>query len=426
MRESGYSDRQWLVQRDGRFIQLTELLYRVVEQANGERTLEEIAARVTEKTDWIVSADNVRQLLRTKLIPLGLIVPAAGTVVSRYEGRMRSPLALNVRAKVIGPQVIDPIAGVLQVLFAPPILIPTLILIALGHWWLYFVHGVGGSIRDALYTPGLLLVVLAVLVASVAVHEFGHASALRYGGGKVRGMGVGIYLIYPVFYTDTTDSYRLGRWARVRTDLGGFYFHLIFALGIIGLYMISGHEFLLLVVLLINLDIIRQNIPFVRFDGYWALADITGVPDFLSQTGPFLRSVLPIPGSKGSKLPNLKPWVKVVFAAYVLLTIPVLSFLLFLLVTRLPYFAAIIWESLLIQTQGLFDAQSNGDLWGIVVSAVQILILALPVVGITYLLYMLVWSLIRVIRNQPTLARRIIGTLVAGGVVALVVFLWIS
>jgi putative peptide zinc metalloprotease protein len=46
-------------------------------------------------------------------------------------------------------------------------------------------------------------------------------------------MGVGLYLFYPVFYSDVTDSYRLGRSARVRTDLGGVYFHLIFALGLI-------------------------------------------------------------------------------------------------------------------------------------------------------------------------------------------------
>ena len=35
--------------------------------------------------------------------------------------------------------------------------------------------------------------------------------------------------------------------------------------------------------------------PFVRFDGYWALADLTSIPDFFSQTGAFLKSVLPLP-----------------------------------------------------------------------------------------------------------------------------------
>ena len=49
MQESGFEKEQWLVQRDGRFIQLTELLYRVAEQANGERSLEEMAQGVRRR-----------------------------------------------------------------------------------------------------------------------------------------------------------------------------------------------------------------------------------------------------------------------------------------------------------------------------------------------------------------------------------------
>src|SRR5207302_3425133 len=141
---------------------------------------------------------------------------------------------------------------------------------------------------ELLYKPGFMLVMLAIIVATAAFHEFGHAAALRYGGGKVRKMGVGIYLIYPAFYTDVSDNYRLSRWPRVRTDLGGFYFNLIFSLGIIALYFLTGWELLLLLVLLMDVEIVHQLLPFVRLDGYWALADITGIPDLFSQMGPFL------------------------------------------------------------------------------------------------------------------------------------------
>ena len=42
-------------------------------------------------------------------------------------------------------------------------------------------------------------------------------------------MGAGLYLVWPAFYTDVTDSYRLGRGGRLRTDLGGLYFNAIVA-----------------------------------------------------------------------------------------------------------------------------------------------------------------------------------------------------
>ena len=237
MQGSGFQDRQWLVLRGSRFIQLTELLYRVAEQIDGERTLEEIGARVTERTNWIVSADHVRRLIQTKLIPLRLVATAHGQSYGSAAGEPRAhgPLGVNMRRKVIGPRIIDPITTVLQVLFLPPVLIPALLAIAAAHWWLYALHGVSGSLYAAFRTPALFLPALAVLALSGVFHELGHAAALRYGGGKARAIGVGFYLLYPAFYTDTTESYRLGRWGRVRTDLGGFYFHLIFALGIIAL-----------------------------------------------------------------------------------------------------------------------------------------------------------------------------------------------
>ena len=64
---------------------------------------------------------------------------------------------------------------------------------------------------------------------SAAFHEIGHAAACRYGGGRPGGMGAGIYMVWPAFYTDVTDAYRLPRRARLRTDLGGIYFNAVIA-----------------------------------------------------------------------------------------------------------------------------------------------------------------------------------------------------
>ncbi len=392
MQDTGFVDRQWLVRRgDGRFIQLTELLYRIAEQMDGRHTLEEIAADTTGATDWLVTADDVRGLTEAKLVPLGLVAAAdgVGPSIGHPVRGASSPLGFGMKTQVFGPRVIDPVSAVLRVLFAPVVLVPVLIAVVMAHGWLYLVHGVEGSIREVIYTPGLLLLVLVLSVLAGVFHEFGHAAALRYGGGRARAMGAGIYLIYPAFYTNTTDSYRLGRWGRVRTDLGGFYFHLIFALIMVALHLATGQEFWLLFVLLINLDILYQCLPFARFDGYWVVADLTGVPDFFSQAGAFLRSILPFRRWKGSRLPDLKPRVRAIFISYVVVTAPVLALLLFLLVTRLPGIAAAAWDSLLIQVRGFSLAMEGGDLLGMAASGAQASILALQMIGISYLLYSL-------------------------------------
>lgn len=408
MRETGFKESQWLVRRGGRFIQLTELLYRVAEAADGESTHEEMAAAVTRSTDWLVEADDVRDLVQARLIPVGLVAPPQGdgpqvVPVVRQDA---SPLRLNGRTRVLGPEGTDQIARVLGILFAPVLLVPILVAVALAHGWLYFVHGLGGAVRDVLYAPGLLLALVGVLFVAGIFHEFGHAAALRYGGGRAREMGFGLYLVYPALYTDTTESYRLGRWARVRTDLGGFYFHLIFGAGLMYLFLLTGWEWLLVGVLLINLDMVYQCMPFVRFDGYWALADLTGIPDFFSQMGAFLRSVLPLPRWRGTKLPNLKPWVKAVFATYVVVTVPVLALLLFNLISRLPVITGIVWDSLNVQAAQFSRALDGGNFVGVALSVAQMLILVLQMLGISYLLYrlgrMVVTMVLRRVTNRPT------------------------
>jgi hypothetical protein len=425
---SGFKDQQWLIQRNGQFIQLTELLYRVAEQVNGERTLEEIAATVTEATDWLVTADHVRQIVKKKFLPMGLLTGPDGLPPARDRPQMRSPLSINIRMKVISPRFIDPFTSVLQVLYAPPVLIPVLILIAIAHGWLYFAHGILASIYDVLYTPGQLLLVTVVMLVSGVFHEFGHASALRYGGGKVRGMGAGIYTIYPVLYTDTTDAYRLSRWARVRTDLGGFYFHLIFALGVMAFYLISKQESLLSIVVLIDLDILTECNPILRFDGYWALADLTGIPDLFSQMGPFLRRVLPIPSlrKRGSKLPDVKPWVKSVFMGYAIIALVVLPLSLLLLVGFEPTIMATAWDAVVVQRDAFVQSLSGRDPLGMTLSTMQELFLTVPLLGGGYMFYNLGWRLIRAGWNwsKPTLRRRMVAVLGGAGVIALVAFLW--
>lgn len=426
MQESAFVDPPWLIEREeSGFVQVTELLYRLAEQCNGQQTLEEIAAKISEAIDRKVSVDNVRTLLAEQFIPRGIVAKADGSVVEVAE-QSRSPLAVNMRMKMVSPRFIDPVTKVLQVLYWPPILIGMLVLAGLAQVWMYAIHGVGGSVHDALYAPGLLLGILAIIVVSTAFHEFGHATALRYGGGRVKGMGAGLYLMYPAFYTDVSDNYRLPRWSRVRTDLGGFYFNLIFALGLMALYVVTGQAFLLLVVVLINFEIIHQLMPFVRLDGYWTLADITGIPDFFSQMRAFIRSVTPFGGEEGHKLPELKWWGKLVFALYILITIPLLLLLVFLIVRATPRILATAWDSFLKQTQSFGQAQAGGDLLGMAAAVGQMLLLAIPTLGLLYMLYSLGRRAVIFVWNwsKPTPTRRLVGGLGSLLAVGLIAYLW--
>src|SRR3989337_391622 len=144
MEETGFEERQWLVRRGERFLQLSELLYRVAGQADGESTHEEMAEGVTRSTDWLVSAENVRKLLQSKLLPLGIVAPAEDSALRdvRAGERTASLLRVNGRTRLLDPSTIDLTTKVLQILFTPLILVPVLLVVGLAHVWLYSAHGV--------------------------------------------------------------------------------------------------------------------------------------------------------------------------------------------------------------------------------------------------------------------------------------------
>ena len=140
---------------------------------------------------------------------------------------------------------------------------------------------------------------LGLAIASAAFHEIGHAAACRYGGGRPGGMGAGIYIVWPAFYTDVTDAYRLPRGARLRTDLGGIYFNAVdrgaHARRLAG----DAADALLLLVGLQMLEMVKNLSPVIRADGYHILSDATGVPDLYAHIGPTLRGCCP--GSRKSR-----------------------------------------------------------------------------------------------------------------------------
>ena len=429
MRGHGFVEPQWLIVVGGRFLQLPTPLYRIVEAANGRATLAEMAQRVGKLTGASVRPEAIAGVVERILIPLGALAwqqRAGDPQATPRDDAVAGSLALRLKRRVVRPDQIAPFTRVLQGLYWPPILLAVLVAAALALRWLLIVHGIGRSIATTLAAPNHLLIVFALTIAGGAFHELGHAAALRYGGARDRGMGVGLYLVYPAFYTDVSENYRLGRWARVRTDLGGFYFNLVYCLGILGLYRITGAEYLLLIVTLTLLDLVRQCLPFVRLDGYWALADITGIPDFFSTLVPFLRTVVPGARWRGKRLPPLRRWARAVYLLYLLITLPVLALMLALVVRTLPTILLTALRSGVQLVLLLVHAWQIAAVPLALQTLLQLAMLVLPTLGLLLMLWRLVKGVVGTLwrLSRPTLQRRIAGAIVGGALVLVLTALW--
>ncbi|CAN7501541.1 hypothetical protein [Arthrobacter sp. LjRoot14] len=388
---SGYREPPSLVRRaDGQAIQLTRLLYLVLEAIDGNRSVDEVAEHASARFGRLVSPDNVRTLISSQLLPLGLLRLADG---SQPEVKKADPLlGMRFRYTVTDPDRTRKLTAPFAVLFNPLIVVAVCAAFLASCWWVLMVKGLGSATHDAFANPAMVLLVLAVTVLSAGFHEFGHAAAARRGGATPGAMGAGLYLIWPAFFTDVTDSYRLGRGGRIRTDLGGLYFNAIVAVAIMGIWWATGFDALLLVVVTQILQMVRQLLPLVRFDGYHILADATGVPDLFQRIKPTLLGLLPWRRT-APEAQVLKPWARAVVTTWVLVTVPLLLFSLAMMVISLPRLLGTAWASVLKQQSQLTESLAAGDIAGAAVRALAIAAVALPVVGIFYVLLRLVRQL---------------------------------
>ncbi|HSO16003.1 MAG TPA: hypothetical protein VLS95_08625 [Arthrobacter sp.] len=389
---SGYREAPSLVRRaDGQTLQLTPLLYLVLEAIDGTRGLEEIASRASAASGRLISAENIRTLIDTQLLPLGLLRLADG---SQPEVRKADPLlGMKFRYTVTDPERTRRITAPFAVLFSPLIVVLVTAAFLASCWWVLMVKGLASATHEAFANPGLVLLILVVTVLSAGFHEFGHAAAARRGGATPGAMGTGLYLIWPAFFTDVTDSYRLGRAGRIRTDLGGLYFNAIVAVAIMGIWWATGFDALLLVVVTQVLQMVRQLLPLVRFDGYHILADATGVPDLFQRIKPTLLSLVPW-RRRDPEAQVLKPWARAVVTAWVLITVPLLLFSLVLMVLSLPRLLGTAWDSAQKQYAMFNSALTGGDILDAAVRILAIAAVALPVVGIFYILFRLVRQIV--------------------------------
>jgi putative peptide zinc metalloprotease protein len=378
--DSGFKEAPWLVRRsDGQTVQISRILYAIAQRADGRHDYTAIAREVSDEIGRGVSADNVRTLVEKQLRSLGVVAAADGT---SPELKRNDPMtALKFRARVVPEGVVNGITTILHPLYWPPVVLAVLIAIGAFDVWMFAFHGLAQGMRMMLYQPTLMLLALVLIILSAAFHECGHATACRYGGAKPGVMGAGMYMVWPAFYTDVTDAYRLGKGARLRTDLGGVYFNLIFALGTAALYFMTHFEPLLVVIAFQHVEILHQFLPFLRMDGYYIVADLTGVPDLFSRLKPTLKSL--VPGQEPDKqVEELKPWVRWAVTAWVLVTVPFILYVYGMIVTQAPRIFATAWDSGREQVNHAGSAMQHGSYGMALLFGLQALLLALPILGV--------------------------------------------
>jgi len=286
-KDSGFSQPPFLVRRaDGQVIQMSRLLYLVASQVDGTRSADAIADAVSAGLGRTLSSEQADYLITGKLIPLGVV---ADPSTAAPPPRANNLLTLRARGTLLPERAANAVGTLLRPLFRGPVVITVIATVAAMDYWIFSADGLAAGFSQVLSNPADLLIVAGLLALSAVFHECGHATACRYGGARPGRIGIGLYLVWPSFFTNVTDSYRLGRAGRLRTDLGGLYFNLVFIVAMAAAYEASSAAVLLVVIAFSHLEMLEQLLPFVRFDGYFIVGDLIGVPDLFTRAAGLRR-----------------------------------------------------------------------------------------------------------------------------------------
>ncbi len=424
MAGSGYREPPALVRRgDGQVLQLTPLLHLVLDAVDGRRDCREIAEVVSHAMRRGVSEEHVCSVLEEHLRPLGLVKGADG---SEPELRRANPLlALKYRFAVTNPALTRRLTDPFRLLFRP--LVVTLVTLGflLITGWVFFDRGLGASAYDAFERPHLLLLVFVVTIFSAGLHEFGHAAAARVGGAQPGVMGMGLYLVWPAFYTDVTDSYRLGRGGRIRTDLGGLYFNAIVVVGTFLWWLSTGWEALLLLVATQVLQMTQQLLPLMRFDGYHLLADLAGVPDLYHRIRPTLLGLLPHRW-RSPENRALKPTARGLITLWVLITVPMMLLMLWAMIRAVPRMVGSAGSAIGTDARAVAHAWQGGSPIDLAAHTLEVLAVVLPMAGCALILGRLGLRLFSGLKGWSggSVPKQVVAVVTGGSVVAALAWAW--
>jgi putative peptide zinc metalloprotease protein len=381
-RDSGLESPPYLIRRGGTVLQVSKLLIVVAAAADGRRQFDELAAAASAQLGRRLTGDTVRHIIETRLAPAGIVTLDGETgAPPPPPAPDRRALALRYRRAVVPAESVNRAARLLSALFRPAVVAGTLGAVIAFDAWLFGVHGVKGALEEVIRQPGLLPFLLVVGWLSCIFHEFGHAAGCRYSGARPGAVGAGIYLIWPVLFTNVTDAYRLNRTGRLRTDLGGIYFNSVFIVALAGAYAATGYEPLIAAVVAQHFLILDQLMPWVRFDGYYVISDLTGVSDILDRVKPALRSL--VPGRPRSpEILALRPPARRLLYAYLTSMILFVGISVGTLLVQGPTLLAASWESLPSHMEALRTAIGMWDLPMGVVVVLQIGMVLTPTAGL--------------------------------------------
>lgn len=257
-------ERRVLLSYSGRYYESSPAIVELVEELQQYDTEEKAIAAYVDKKAGKYTTEQVRQIIDKFITPL--FTPKEAKRSFLYE------------KELFTAQAIDRFSDRFSFLFHK-IYMSTVLALALVGDIYFFWDTPDLFLFNNKVNVYLVIGLFVFMLTSSFFHELGHASACKYFGVRHGGVGFGLYLTFPVLYTDVTEIWKLNRRQRCVVNLAGVYFQSYWLILLLVAFFMTGDDILRYLILIMNLGFLMTLNPFFKFDGYWIASDLLGVPN---------------------------------------------------------------------------------------------------------------------------------------------------
>lgn len=302
---------RWIVLEDpftNQFFRVRPEVYEFLGRLSPDRTVEEVWKECFERFPLTAPGQEaiiqiLAQLYHSNLLQYSMAVDAADLFRRFEKTRKREIRSRLMNIMFARFPLLDPDRFLVRTLpWVGKLISPIgafLWFIVVG-WALKVAADHAPSLRDqaqSVVAPDNLFLLYAGLIIVKTLHEFGHAYICRHFGGEVHVMGVLLMIFTPVPYMDATSAWGFReRYKRVLVGSGGMIVELFvaalatFVWASTGIGLIHNLAYNIMLVASVSTLLFNLN-PLLRFDGYYILSDLIGIPNLTQRSMQQLRAL---------------------------------------------------------------------------------------------------------------------------------------
>jgi putative peptide zinc metalloprotease protein len=300
-----YRGEVWYLLQDpasGRVQRFTPAARTVIAAFDGERSVADIwvlagkrlgeAAPTQDEIIQLLGQLHAADLLQSDVTPdvAELFARGEREIKSRRQRSFANPMALRI--PLWDPDsFLNRIRGLIQVMWSGwgallwiAVVLPALFLIPL-HW-----PELTNNFSDRVLAVDNLVTLYLVFPVIKLLHELGHATATKSGGGEVHDMGIVLLVLMPVPYVEASAATTFrSKYRRAMVGAAGMAVELfVAALAFYTWLLIEpgmGRAVLFNVMLIAGVStLIFNGNPLLRYDAYYILADLTEIPNLAARS----------------------------------------------------------------------------------------------------------------------------------------------